>query len=142
MLYCGGENRLITFRYYVAHCVHWCVHCIYVVSEMRKGTITDLIDIYHMITLFLKTGCPFSAKVLAVVDAYQIPFAEKNIGDDGVWEELVALGGKHQVPFMVDGDIMMYDSGAINEYLEKKFKTEGEEVVVKPHVHFGAETSA
>jgi RNA polymerase-associated protein len=74
-----------------------------------------------MITLFLKTGCPFSARVLAVVDAYQIPFEEKNIGTEGVWEELESLGGKRQVPFMVDGDIMMYDSGVINEYLETKF---------------------
>ena len=76
-----------------------------------------------MITLYLKTGCPFSARVLAVVDAYQIPFIEKNIGTEGVWDELVALGGKHQVPFMVDGDIMLYNASAINEYLEQKFSS-------------------
>lgn len=74
-----------------------------------------------MITLYLKTGCPFSGRVLAVTDSYGIPFEEKNIGDDGVWEELEALGGKHQVPCMVDGDILMYESGPIIQYLEKKF---------------------
>lgn len=89
-----------------------------------------------MITLFLKTGCPFSAKVLAVVDAYEIPFEERNIGTDGVYEELEALGGRRKVPFMVDGDIMMYESDAIVDYLEKKFKKEGEDVQVKPRVHF------
>lgn len=89
-----------------------------------------------MITLFLKTGCPFSAKVLAVVDAYQIPYEEKNIGTDGVYEELETLGGKRKVPFMVDGDIMMYESDAIVDYLEKKFMKEGENVEVRPRVHF------
>lgn len=75
-----------------------------------------------MITLFLKTGCPFCARVLAVVDTYEIPFIEKNVSDPANVEELIKLGGKKQEPFMVDGDIMMYNSSAIIDYLEKKFK--------------------
>jgi glutathione S-transferase len=78
-----------------------------------------------MITLYLKTGCPFCGKVLAVVDAYQIPFVEKNVSDPKNVEELIRLGGKKQEPFMVDGDIMMYDSGAIIAYLEKHHKKDG-----------------
>lgn len=80
-----------------------------------------------MIVLFLKTGCPFSAKVLRVVDEHQIPFEEKNTECEGVWDELENIGGKRQVPFMVDGDIMMYESDVIKEYLENKFKKDIEE---------------
>ncbi len=87
-----------------------------------------------MITLYLKTGCPFSARVLAVVDAHQIPFLEKNIATDGIFDELESIGGRHKVPFMIDGDIMMYESDAIVEYLEKKYKKEG--AVVKPRIHY------
>ncbi len=76
-----------------------------------------------MVTLYVKTGCPFSARVLAVVDAYEIPCEEKNIGEKEIKKELKTLGGKTQTPFMVDGDIMLYDSTAIIEYLEKKFET-------------------
>lgn len=81
-----------------------------------------------MITLYLKKTCPFSKKVLASVDAYGIPFREKNIADDGVLDELESLGGKRQVPFMVDGDIMMYESGPIIAYLEKHHRKDGSEV--------------
>lgn len=87
-----------------------------------------------MITLYLKPGCPFCARVLAVVDAYEIPFNEKNIREEGVAEELESRGGKRQAPFMVDGDIMMYESAAIIDYLEKHYKKEGAKI--KPRVHF------
>jgi len=36
-------------------------------------------------------------------------------------KEVKKLGGKSQVPFLVDKDITMYESLDINEYLEKKF---------------------
>jgi glutathione S-transferase len=91
-----------------------------------------------MITLYLKTGCPFCGRVLATVDAYGIPFVEKNVSDPKVVEELVSLGGKKQEPFMVDGDIMMYESGAIIEYLEKNYAKDG--VVKKPKIHFAQNT--
>jgi glutathione S-transferase len=93
-----------------------------------------------MITLFLKTGCPFCRKVLAVVDAYGIPFEEKNVADPGVYEEMVRLGGRKQEPFMVDGDIMMYESSAIIEYLEHKYSIEGTDGVIKPCVHSSSGT--
>lgn len=90
-----------------------------------------------MITLFVKTGCPFCAKVLAVIDAYAIPYTEKNVADEGVVDEMIKLGGKKQEPFMVDGTTMMYESGAIIEYLEKKF---GNGEVRKPKIHFAKGT--
>ncbi len=92
-----------------------------------------------MITLYLKTGCPFCAKVLAVVDAYQIPYVEKNVSDPEVVKELVALGGKKQEPFLVEGETMMYESQAIIAYLEEKYgQIEGEKK--KPKIHFARGT--
>lgn len=87
-----------------------------------------------MITLYVKTGCPFCARVLAVVDAYEIPCTQKNIADDGVLDELESLGGKRQAPFLVDEDIMMYESDAIIAYLEGKFQQEGQPK--KPRIHY------
>lgn len=78
-----------------------------------------------MIILFVKTGCPYCEKVLAALDAYQVPFEERNIADEVVANELMEKGGKRQVPFMIDGDISMYESDDISSYLEKTYCTKG-----------------
>lgn len=74
-----------------------------------------------MITLFAKTGCPYCAKVLTKLDEFGLSFEKRNIADDSVAEELVAIGGKRQVPYMIDGEVRMYESGDIIEYLEKTY---------------------
>lgn len=80
--------------------------------------------------LYVKTGCPYCAKVLAALKEHNVPFEEKNISDDSVVEELLAKGGKRQVPYIVDGDVSMYESDAIVGYIHEKYMT-GEK---KPHV--------
>ncbi len=74
-----------------------------------------------MITIYGKTGCPFTARAVATLDAYGLPFEFKNIHDEGVEEELIALGGKVQVPYMVDGDMHMYESDDITAYIEARY---------------------
>lgn len=102
-----------------------------------------------MIQLYLKTGCPFCAKVLTVTEKYNISFEEKNIANPGVKEELKEKGGKQQVPFidddnmtpyMVDDDIEMYESDAIVEYLEKKFGS-SEEAKPTLNIHISENTT-
>ncbi len=73
-----------------------------------------------MITLYVKTDCPFSAKAMAVLDAYSVPYEKRNIKDEDALYELMELGGKKQTPFLVDGDTMMYESQSIQDYIEKK----------------------
>ena len=51
-----------------------------------------------MFTLYTRAGCPFCAKVLSLLYARAIPFEEKDIADSAIAEELVARGGKRQVP--------------------------------------------
>lgn len=83
-----------------------------------------------MLTLYVKTGCPFCAKVLAKLEELQIPFEQRNIKDPEVARELIEEGGKRQVPFLeddnktpylVDDDVEMYESDDIVAYLEEKF---------------------
>lgn len=72
-----------------------------------------------MITLFVKTGCPYCGKVLKTVEGLKIEIVQKNISDPKVVEELLALGGKRQVPYMVDDErgVSMYESNDIVKYL-------------------------
>jgi len=83
-----------------------------------------------MITLYVKTGCPFSAKAIASLKKNNVPYEEKNIADPEVLSELINIGGKRQVPFMdddnmtpylIDDDVEMYESNDIVAYIEEKY---------------------
>jgi glutaredoxin len=53
-----------------------------------------------MLTLYVKTGCPFCRKVLEVGQELGVTFEEKNVVDPAVATELVARGGKRQTPII------------------------------------------
>ena len=76
-----------------------------------------------MLTLYVKTGCPFCHKVLDAGEELGISFEEKNIADDAVASELVVRGGKRQVPYLVDSEkgIEMYESDDIVTYLREHY---------------------
>ena len=76
-----------------------------------------------MLTLYVKTGCPFCHKVLAAGEELGISFDQKNIADDAVAAELVARGGERQVPYLVDSDrgVEMYESDDIVAYLQEHY---------------------
>ncbi len=76
-----------------------------------------------MLTLYVKTGCPFCARVLATGQELGIDFDQKNIADDAVAAELVARGGKRQVPYLVDSErgVEMYESADIDAYLRAQY---------------------
>jgi len=80
-----------------------------------------------MLTLYVKTGCPFCAAVLHKVEELGIEVEQKNIADEAVATELVEKGGKRQVPYLVDSEkgVEMYESSDINDYLDEHYgKTE------------------
>lgn len=58
-------------------------------------------------------------KVQKAVKELGLEVEEKKISDEGVWDEVMAKGGKHQVPFLVDDErgVAMYDSSDIVKYL-------------------------
>ena len=76
-----------------------------------------------MLTLYVKTGCPFCQKVLDAGEELGIAFDEKNIADDAIAAELVSRGGKRQVPYLVDTDrsVEMYESDDIVAYLKAHY---------------------
>jgi len=41
--------------------------------------------------------------------------------DEKAREKLLDVGGKEQVPFIIDGDVSMYESRDIIGYFERKF---------------------
>jgi glutaredoxin len=90
------------------------------------------------IILFVQTGCGFCERVRAALTANDIPYTEKNIADPAVITELISLGGKQQVPFMVDGDTMMYESRSIIEHVLKTYTNP--EITKKPRMHFAKST--
>ena len=79
-----------------------------------------------MLTLYVKTGCPYCLKVLETGEELGITFEEKNIANDAVAAELVARGGKRQVPYLVDddNDVEMYESADIAAYLRERYPKE------------------
>jgi len=76
-----------------------------------------------MLILYIKPGCPYSAKVREAAQDLGIELHEKNREEPGITEELIARGGKRQVPYLVDeeNDVEMYESDDIVEYLHENF---------------------
>ncbi len=74
-----------------------------------------------MITLYGKTDCGYTEKVIGALDAYGLSFIKKNIKDPVIKEELLRLGGKSQVPYLIDGEVGLYESEAIIAYIEEAY---------------------
>ena len=76
-----------------------------------------------MLTLYVKTGCPYCAKVLQAGEELGIEFSLRNIAEDGARAMLAARGGKVQVPYLVDEERgkELYESDAIVAYLHETF---------------------
>lgn len=74
-----------------------------------------------MIILYGKTTCPYTAKTIGALDALGLPFELKDVRDRAIFDELEKRGGKTQIPYLVDENVEMYDSGDIIAYLEQKY---------------------
>lgn len=72
-----------------------------------------------MLTLYVKTGCPYCIKVLGVVEELGLTVAQKNVGDPDIAQELIDRGGKLQAPYLVDDEagVEMYESDDIIVHL-------------------------
>ncbi len=76
-----------------------------------------------MLTLYVKTGCPYCAMVLHSLEELGLEFEEKNVVDPAISEELIARGGKRQMPYLVDTEagVEMYESADIVKHLETAY---------------------
>jgi glutaredoxin 3 len=94
-----------------------------------------------MITLYYKPTCPFCRRVLAVVDRLSIEVDLKDVAsDEAAASELVTIGGKMQVPYLIDTatDTAMYESDDIVAYLQKQYGQPT--VAARPRIHISDST--
>jgi glutathione S-transferase len=77
-----------------------------------------------MLELYANTGCQYCQKVMAKMNELGIDFIFRSHSyTDGENARSFMLGGKTQVPFLVDPekDLQMYESGDIIKYLEENY---------------------
>lgn len=71
-----------------------------------------------MLELFILESCPYCKKVMTYMNENKIPYRKIDISNKESEESLIQIGGKRQVPFLIDTDrnIQMYESDDIIEY--------------------------
>ena len=78
-----------------------------------------------MLELYQKEECPYSKKVREALTKLDLDYICRNVRGKGSKKEalLVKLGGKAQVPFLVDTerDVCMYESDDIVKYLNEHY---------------------
>ncbi len=77
-----------------------------------------------MIELYMRDGCPFCQKVVQAAHQFGLKEGEDFKVIDAAQgtpgrEVVLNRGGKAMVPFMIDGDISMYESSDIIAYLKR-----------------------
>lgn len=70
--------------------------------------------------IYIKPGCPYCAKVGAFMEEAGIEMEYRNVLEGTNKEDLVALGGKAQVPCLVVDGQPMYESMDIISFLSEK----------------------
>lgn len=73
-----------------------------------------------MLDLFVLETCPYCKKVMTFMDETGMKYNKVDIKNKAAEDTLIQLGGKRQVPFLVDRDrnLQMYESDDIIEYLK------------------------
>ena len=73
-----------------------------------------------MLELFILETCPYCLKVMDFLEKEGIKYHKIDISNKESEESLIQIGGKRQVPFLVDTErnIQMYESNDIVEYLK------------------------
>ncbi len=72
----------------------------------------------HM--LYYRESCPFCQKVLRFMKSRGIECGMRDVLNPGVYDELIAIGGKQQVPCLVIDGKALYESSDIVAYLRQK----------------------
>jgi glutaredoxin 3 len=77
-----------------------------------------------MLELYANTGCPYCQKVMSKMNELKLDFIFRaHDFTEGENSRSFKLGGKTQVPFLVDSEnaVQMYESADIIAYLEEKY---------------------
>ena len=80
------------------------------------------------LTLYYGSGSPYAWRVQLALEhkalAYELKVLSFSAGDTRK-PEFVAFNPRHQVPVLVDGDFVLYESNAIVEYLDEAYPGRG-----------------
>lgn len=94
-----------------------------------------------MLTLYYKPTCAFCRRVMAVIDRLELEVEMKNVVEEDIKAELLTVGGKTQVPFLVDTakEVKLYESDDIVNYLQTNY---GKNTIApsRPRVHVSEST--
>ena len=73
-----------------------------------------------MLELFTLETCPYCQKVMNFLDKEHMKYNKIDITNKESEDSLIKIGGKRQVPFLIDSErnIQMYESDDIIEYLK------------------------
>ena len=73
-----------------------------------------------MLELFILETCGYCKRVMEYLDEHKISYTKIDIADTKNLDLLLRIGGKRQVPFLVDKEhnVEMYESNDIIEYLK------------------------
>ena len=73
-----------------------------------------------MFNLYILESCPYCRKVMNFLDEKGVQYTKIDVKNKANEEALIKIGGKRQVPFLIDTDrnIQMYESADIIEYLK------------------------
>lgn len=73
-----------------------------------------------MLELFILESCPYCIKVMDFLDKENMKYHKIDISNKESEASLIQIGGKRQVPFLIDTErnIQMYESRDIIEYLK------------------------
>ena len=73
-----------------------------------------------MLELFILETCGYCKRVMEYLNEHNIPYTKIDIAEPQNIDLLLRIGGKRQVPFLVDKDrnVEMYESKDIIEYLK------------------------
>jgi len=94
-----------------------------------------------MLTLYYKPSCPFCQRVLQMAENLNVELDLKDVSEDeAAAAELLAKGGKQQVPFLVDTekDASMYESSDIIEYIRDNYANTKTAEAAKPRMHISS----
>ena len=77
-----------------------------------------------MFILYIQTGCPYCSATIQALDMLGLPFESRNIESEVYRDELLARGGKIQVPYFVDTSrsVEMYESEDIAKYVQTHYR--------------------
>ena len=86
-----------------------------------------------MLILYTGTTCPFCRKVEDYLNDKGVDYKTRDIHENPDYlEELLELGGKRQIPFLIDEErgVSLYESDDIIDYVEKFWRPQQYKLVL------------